>query len=131
MTTRVINPWTWQDSSGYAQAVEITQPTSLLVCAGQAAIDAHGGVVGVGDMRTQIATSLDNLVTVLTQAGYSLADVVRLAIFATDVDSLFANYDLVVERLSAAGCRPASSVLGVNRLAYPEMLVEIEATAMR
>jgi 2-iminobutanoate/2-iminopropanoate deaminase len=39
-------------------------------------------------------------------------------------------YGALAGRLSEAGCRPASTLLGVSRLAYPEMLVEIEATAV-
>jgi len=59
-----------------------------------------------------------------------LAHVVRLNYFTTDVDALMRVLHLVGERLDQAGCRPASTLLGVGRLAFPEMLVEIEATAL-
>ncbi len=83
-----------------------------------------------GDMRAQMALALDNLEAVLREAGLTLADVVRLNYYTTDVDALFGAYDSVMERLAGAGCRPASTLLGVARLAFPELLVEIEATAV-
>jgi 2-iminobutanoate/2-iminopropanoate deaminase len=51
--------------------------------------------------------------------------------FAQAVDQLFANWDAVVSRLAQAGCRPSSTLLGVSRLAFPELLIEMEATAVK
>lgn len=59
-----------------------------------------------------------------------LANVVRLNYYTTDVDRFFAEHDALTKRLEAAACRPASTLLGVQRLAFPELLVEIEATAV-
>ena len=101
-----------------------------LYCSGQAANDASGAAVLAGDMRGQIGLALDNLETVLSAAGFSLADIVRLNIFTTDVDQFFANYDTFIGRLAEAGCRHTGSLIGVVRLAFPEMMVEIEATAV-
>ena len=66
----------------------------------------------------------------MREAGVSLSDVVRLNIYTTDVDRFFEAYGAAAGRLAEAGCRPASALLGVTRLAYPELLVEIEATAV-
>jgi enamine deaminase RidA (YjgF/YER057c/UK114 family) len=125
-----VNPWTWQDALGFVQANEVTGAQRTLYCAGQASVDADGAPVHAGDMRAQIAQALDNLETVLTQAGFTLADVVRLNIYTTDVDRFFEAYDVATTRLAEAGCRQASTLLGVTRLAFPELLVEIEATAV-
>ncbi len=54
----------------------------------------------------------------------------RLNIYTTDVDMFFEAYGPAAARLAEAGCRPASTLLGVTRLAFPELLVEIEATAV-
>jgi enamine deaminase RidA (YjgF/YER057c/UK114 family) len=83
-----------------------------------------------GDMVAQGELALDNLETVLTQAGMTLANVVRLNYYTTDVDAFFAAAEQLGPRLAAAGCRPASTLLGVTRLAFPELLIEIEATAV-
>jgi enamine deaminase RidA (YjgF/YER057c/UK114 family) len=60
----------------------------------------------------------------------TLANVVRLNYYTTDVDAFFAAAEQLGPRLAAAGCRPASTLLGVTRLAFPELLIEIEATAV-
>jgi enamine deaminase RidA (YjgF/YER057c/UK114 family) len=130
MERRIVNPWTWQDQFGFAQALELSGAQRMLVCAGQASVDAEGRPAHPGDIRAQVAQAFDNLETVLSQAGFSLADVVRLNYYTTDVDRLLEAYDVVGSRLAAVGCRPASTLLGVTRLAFPELLIEIEATAV-
>jgi len=85
------------------------------------------GPIYAGDMRAQVARMMDNLETVLRESGMGLSDVVRLNYYTTDVDAFFGAME-VVARME--GNRPSSTLLGVTRLAFPEMLVEIEATAM-
>jgi enamine deaminase RidA (YjgF/YER057c/UK114 family) len=81
-------------------------------------------------MRAQIAQALDNLETVLGEAGLGLSNVVRLNYYTTDIDALFESWEVVATRLGDAGARAASTALGVARLAFPPLLVEIEATAV-
>ena len=73
--------------------------------------------------------AVDNLEAVLRDAGMGLANVVRLNIYTTDVDLLLANHGRMAARLSAAGVAPPGTLLGVARLAFPELMIEIEATA--
>ena len=127
---RVINPWGWQDEFGFVQANEVSNVQRVLICAGQAAIDAEGKPLHPGDMRAQFIEALDNLETVLREADFTLSDVMRLNYYTTDVDQFFGVYDILTSRLAEAGCRPATMLVGVARLAYPEMLIEIEATAV-
>ncbi len=61
---------------------------------------------------------------------YRTGDVVRLNYYTTDVEAFSQAADALGSRLAGAGCRPASTLLGVPRLAFPEFLVEIEATAV-
>jgi len=129
MDRRVINPWTWQDQFAFVQANEVSGAQRIVLCAGQTSVDAAGHPMHVGDMRAQLGLALDNLETVLRSAGLTLANVVRLNYYTTDVDALLGAWDSLAGRLTAAGCRPASTLLGVARLAFPELLVEIEATA--
>jgi enamine deaminase RidA (YjgF/YER057c/UK114 family) len=130
MERRIINPWAWQDEFGYVQANEVSGVQRTLYCSGQAANDGTGAAVLAGDMPGQIGLALDNLEALLAAAGVTFADIVRLNIFTTDVDQFFANYDAFIGRLAAAGCRHAGCLIGVARLAFPEMMVEIEATAV-
>jgi enamine deaminase RidA (YjgF/YER057c/UK114 family) len=129
METMVINPWTWQDPLGFVQAREVSGAQRVVYCAGQSAVDPDGNVLHEGDMRSQLMRSLDNVETVLAEAGLGLADVVRLNYYTTDVDAFFESYDAVTSRLAEAGARVSSTLLGISRLAQPELLVEIEATA--
>ncbi len=130
MDRRIINPWTWQDNFGFVQANEVSGAQRTLTCAGQTSVDADGTVVHAGDMAAQIAQALDNIETVLAAAGMRLSDVVRMNYYTTDVDAFLAHAEVVGGRLAEAGCRPASTLLGVQRLAFPDLLVEIEVTAV-
>jgi enamine deaminase RidA (YjgF/YER057c/UK114 family) len=127
---KVINPWTWQDQFGYVQANEVSGVQRTLICSGQVSINAEGRPVHPEDMGAQLTQALDNLQAVLREAGTELSDVVRLNIYTTDLDRFFEAYGAVAERLAKAGCQPASTILGVTHLAFPELLVEIEATAV-
>ena len=69
MEKQIINPWTWQDAFGFVQANQLKGVQNVLVCAGQTSNDADGNPLHAGDMRAQIAQTLDNLETVLRQAG--------------------------------------------------------------
>jgi enamine deaminase RidA (YjgF/YER057c/UK114 family) len=130
MGRRVINPWTWQDQFGYVQGHEVSGSERALFCAGQTSTDADGNPVHAGDMRAQVGQALDNLETVLREAGFDLSQVVRLNSYTTDVDAFLGVYDVMASRLAEAGCRPSATLLGVARLAFPEYLVELEATAV-
>lgn len=107
----------------------MSHPARTLYLAGQSAMSPDGAPQHAGDMSAQIQLSLDNLEAVLAGAHMTLANVVRLNIYTTDVDDLFANYGLIAERFAAVGVSPPGSLLGVARLAFPELLVELEATA--
>jgi enamine deaminase RidA (YjgF/YER057c/UK114 family) len=127
---QAVNPWTWQDQFGFSQAISATPPSRLVFCAGQASHDADGTVLHAADIGAQLTQSFNNLETVLQQAGTDLSHVVRLNYYTTDVDGLLGAWHLIADRLSEAGCRPTSTLLGVTRLAFPDMLIEIEATAL-
>jgi enamine deaminase RidA (YjgF/YER057c/UK114 family) len=128
---KIINPWKWQDALGFVQGHEVTGGQRVLYCAGQVSVDAEGKTVHAGDFRGQLNRTIDNLAQVLTTAGFGFSDVVRLNIYTTDLEGFFANRAVIMERLAGAGCRYSSTLLGVARLARPEFLIEIEATAVK
>jgi enamine deaminase RidA (YjgF/YER057c/UK114 family) len=127
---RTVNPWTWQDNFGFSQAIQVSGAQRTIFCAGQTSTDDEGSPVHPEDMRAQVNQATDNLETVLTESGAGLSDVVCLNYYTTDVDRFFEAHDALVGRLAEAGCQPSSTLLGVTRLAFPELLVEIEATAV-
>ena len=119
MDRNAINPWAWQDQFGFAQANDLNGVKRVLVCSGQTSVDDEGNPVHAGDMAGQLNKALDNLETVLGQAGLGLTDVVRLNYYVTDT----------LPRLGQPECRPATTLLGIAALFLPELMVEIEATA--
>ena len=131
MEQRRVNPWTWQDRFGFSQAIEVTDDQRVLYCAGQTSTGSNGESLHGDDMGAQCRQALENLQTVLEEAGMTLANVVRINSYVTDVDRYLAEGAHVVgERMAAAGVQPASTLLGVSRLAFPELLIEVEATAV-
>jgi enamine deaminase RidA (YjgF/YER057c/UK114 family) len=131
MERQSINPWQWQDQFGFSQAIEVKAAQCTLYCSGQTSIDAQGHTAHPDDMSAQIGKAMDNLEEVLSRAEYRLSDIVRLTVYTTDVDRVFASYGGLVKRLAQAGAKPTMAVLGVTRLAFPELMVEIEATAAK
>ena len=117
--------------SGLNLGIEVTGPFRILHTAGQVPVDADGRLLHRGDVRGQIAAALDNLETVLAAAGHSLADVVRVDYYTTRPDELTENWDVVASRLLPAGCRAGGVLRGVERLAGPDLLVEIQAVSIR
>lgn len=127
---RAINPVTWSEKLGFHQGEVVTGHTRTLYCSGQTAMDADGAPQHEGDMAAQVALSLDNLEAVLAEADMSLADLVRLNVYTTDVDLLLQHYGVLASRLGAARVAPTTTMLGVSRLAIPGQLIELEGTAV-
>ncbi len=125
-----INPVTWSLPMGFNQGELVTGRTRTLYCSGQTATAADGSPQHEGDMAGQLALSLDNLVAVLEGAGMGLGDLVRLTVYATDVDLLLQHYGVLAGRLAEAGAAPSTTMLGVTRLAIPGLMVELEGTAV-
>ncbi|MEV5895802.1 RidA family protein [Nonomuraea fuscirosea] len=130
MERTAVNPWAWSVELGYNQGELVSGQTRTLYCAGQTAVSGDGKPQHAGDMAAQLALSLDNLEAVLGEAGMSLANVVRLNVYSTDVDRLIEHYGVLVARLAAAGVAPATTMVGVKRLAIPDLMVELEGTAV-
>lgn len=125
-----VNPVTWSVDLGFNQGELVSGQTRTLYVSGQTATGDDGKPQHDGDMAAQLTLSVDNLEAVLSGAGMSLANLVRLNVYTTDVDLLFQHYGALAGRLGAAGVAPASTLLGVARLAVPGLLVELEGTAV-
>jgi enamine deaminase RidA (YjgF/YER057c/UK114 family) len=115
---------------GFNQGEVVSGASRTLYISGQTAMSADGRPEHDGDMAAQLALAVDNLEAVLDEAGMTLADLVRLNVYTTDVDALLPHYGLLAARLGAAGVAPTTTMLGVARLAIPGQLVELEGTAV-
>ena len=124
-----INPWSWSISLGFDQAQLIEGQQRLLVCSGQDAV-ADGSPQHPGDMAAQIDLALDNVEAVLAGADMTLANIVRLNAYTTDMDELLEHWTALTDRFGKSDDRFATTLLGVAQLPAPELLVMLEATAV-
>jgi enamine deaminase RidA (YjgF/YER057c/UK114 family) len=125
-----VNPVAWSVEMGFNQGEIVSGNTRTLYCSGQTATDGDGKPQHAGDMAAQLALSLENLEAVLGEAGMSLANLIRLNVYTIDVDLLFQHYGVLASRLGAARVAPTTTMLGVTRLAIPDLMVELEGTAV-
>ncbi|MFD4479999.1 RidA family protein [Streptomyces sp. NPDC058471] len=130
MERTAVNPMTWSQELGFNQGEVVSGHTRTLYCSGQTAMNSDGKPQHEGDMAAQLALTIDNLEAVLGEAGMSLANLVRLNVYSTDVDDLFQHYGVLAARLGAARVAPTTTMLGVTRLAIPGQMVELEGTAV-
>ena len=125
-----VNPVSWSLEMGFNQGEIVTGETRTLYISGQTAMSAEGRPEHDGDMAGQLGLAVDNLEAVLAAAGMTLANLVRLNVYTTDVDALFPHYGALAGRLGATGVAPTTTMLGVTRLAVPGQMVELEGTAV-
>lgn len=135
MKRESINPVDWGLQFSMDQGEVIEGATRRLRCSGQVSVAPDSGseqgfsVVSAGDIRGQMECALTNVDALLDQAGMARKDVVCLRFFTTDIDGFLENYDVYARWIADAGTRPPQSLIGVNRLVLPELLVEIEIEA--
>lgn len=114
----------WEDKVGYSRAVRIGNTVEV---AGTTATD--GDVhIAVGDMYGQTVFILRKIEKALHEAGATLEDVVRTRIYVTDISQWEAAGRAHGEFFSQI--KPASTMIEVKALIHPDLLIEIEATAV-
>lgn len=116
---------------GFDQGQLRPAPAQILTIAGQGPVDENGQLVHEGDVLAQLALAMSNVETVLAAAGMDLRDVLRMTVYAVDVDAVLRSCTAIRERLSAFGATPPTTLIGVTRLVIPGMDVEIDVTAGR
>ena len=127
MKERLYPKTMWKPHGSYSQVV-ITDPGKLVFTAGQVAMNEEGQTVGIGDIRAQTRQVLQKIQNAVEAAGGTLEDVVTMTVFTTD-----ARYhkDVNEVRREVFGSKfPASTMVQVVALARPELLIEVNATAI-
>jgi enamine deaminase RidA (YjgF/YER057c/UK114 family) len=115
----------WESAFGYSSAVQIG---NFLEVSGTSAFDGSR-IVGLDDITLQTEYIIKKIEFTLSEAGFDLSHVIRTRIYVTDI-SLWKEIAAVYSYLFN-NCRPASTIVEVSKLIHPEMLIEIEATALK
>lgn len=114
----------WEDIVGYSRAVRIG---NIIEVSGTAPVDGDK-IIGVGDAYVQTKYCLQKIEKALNEAGANLKDVVRTRMFVTDI-SLWEEYGKAHGEFFNQ-IKPVTSMIEVKSLIDPQMLIEIEATAI-
>ncbi|MGH7855403.1 MAG: RidA family protein [Candidatus Binatia bacterium] len=128
MAKTTMNPDGLPPPRGSYSLVNIAQPGRMVFIAGQTASDPQGNIVGVADVRAQTRYILEKIKRAIEAAGGTINDVVALSVFTTDVRY---HRDINEVRREVLGSNfPTSTMVQVVALARPELLLEINATAV-
>ena len=130
MHKREINPTDWLLSFNINHGIEVTGGQRVLYLSGQTSNAADGTPMHAGDLVAQFALSWSNLKEALAAADMEPSNIVRLNMYTTDVAGFMAAAGELVAMIAQDGCKPVSTLLGVNALFEPEIMVELEATAV-
>ena len=118
--------WTWDDRLPLSQAKQIG---NTIYVSGQVAYDASGQLVGEGDMKAQTRQVFENIRSVLGAADARMEDIVKINTFITDSSKFM---DMLAARSEVFGTDPpASTAVVVQALAFPGLLIEVEAIAIK
>ncbi len=116
----------WEQEYGYSQAVKVGDTIYL---SGQVSHDDEGNVLGEGDMEVQMRTAYANVGKVLAQYGASMENVVDEMVFVTDMEAAFAARVKMKDEVFSGVPVVASTIVQIQRLAFPPLMIEIRCIA--
>ncbi|ORI18053.1 hypothetical protein BJD99_13750 [Rhodococcus sp. 1163] len=130
MDKYVLSPETVWDPGAQllSQCVVVENADRTLYLSGQTSITADGRFAGIGDVSAQIRLAFENIRLILDAAGGTLANVVKLTVYFTDLGDLDTYTGILGELFVES--RPAQTVVEISRLAMDELLIEIDAIAV-
>jgi enamine deaminase RidA (YjgF/YER057c/UK114 family) len=112
----------------YTQGIRVTQAQTILFLSGQVAYTPDGGVACPGDFKGQARGAYQAIKALVESQGGTMANVIKLTNFVTDMQY---RADLAAVRQEFFGTKgPASTLVEISALAFPDLMVEIEAIAV-
>ena len=116
----------WEKEYGYAQAVKVGD---TIYVSGQVSHDDKGDIVGRGDMEVQMRQAYANIQNVLAQYGVKMENMVDETLFVTDMDAAFAATVKCRQDVFSGTPVVASTIVQIQRLAFPELMIEFRCVA--
>ncbi len=116
----------WEQEYGYSQSVKVGDTIYL---SGQVSHDDQGNVLGEGDMEVQMRAAYANVAKVLAQNGATMENVVDEIIFVTDMDAAFSARVKMKQEVFSGSPVLASTIVQIERLAFPSLMIEIRCVA--
>jgi len=116
-------------SKNYTQVIKVNGGNTIYI-AGQASVNGKKEIIGRGDFKTQVITTLANLRTVLSASKATPADLVKINIYVVDLsaDKLLILRDELKNLVS--GDPPVSTLIGVQALFNKDAMIEIDGIAV-
>jgi len=130
MEIKTYNPTDWLTHFGLNHAVEVRGGERTLYLSGQTASDADGAPLHPGDLVAQFKTAWGELVKALEAAGMTPANLVRMNIYVLDVPTFMEAAEEIVPVYAGSGAQICATLLGVKELYDPDILIELEGTAV-
>lgn len=129
MEIKTHNPSQWLTHFGLNHAVEVRGGERTLYLSGQTSSDAEGEPLHPGDLVMQFKTAWGELVKALEAAGMTPANLVRMNIYVLNVPAFMEAAEEIIPVYASSGAQICATLLGVNELYHPDILVELEGTA--
>jgi len=132
MEMAVLNPEGLVKPRGYNHGVKVAGASTLLFLGGQVAWDGEGNLVGGDNIALQFEKTLENLLTVVREAGGSPENIVKLNLYVTDKEAYLASLKEIgqVYRRQMGKHFPVMTLVEVKSLYEPGTKVEIEGLAV-
>ena len=116
----------WEKEYGYSQAVKVR---NTIYISGQVSHDDKGKIVGLRDMEAQMRQAYANIQNVLVQYGATMDNVVEEILFVKDMDTAFTAATKCRNEVFSGTPIVASTIVQIQRLAFPELMIEIKCIA--
>ncbi|HEY9385828.1 MAG TPA: RidA family protein [Nitrososphaeraceae archaeon] len=117
---------TWEKEYGYAQAVKVGD---TIYVSGQVSHDDAGNIVGRRDMEVQMRQAYANIQKLLAKYGATIENIVDEILFVTDMDAAFAAAVKCRQEVFSGTPVIASTIVQIQRLAFPDLMIEIRCVA--
>lgn len=116
------------DPPTYSQGIKVTQAQTILFLSGQVAYTADGAPAFRGDFKAQARGAFEAIKALVESQGGTMASIVKITTYVTDMRY---RAELAPVREEFFGKKtPASTLVQISALAYPDWMIEIEAIAV-